>query len=79
MNSHPVPKDLKFDVFGIDVLVRRSDDGWSVYYIGSEGKRRPAGDIVIPADVAESDVQGFLADLRHEWASEQYPNVTRKD
>ena len=72
-------KALRFDVFGTDVLVKRVDGRWSAFYAGGEGKRRPARDIVIPADLDEADLGGFLADLRHEWASEQHPNVTRRE
>lgn len=72
-------RNLKFDVFGTDVLVSRIADGWSAYYIGTEGKRRPAGDIVIPAELAEDDLLAYLADLRHEWASDRHPRVTKKE
>ena len=68
---------LKFDVFGQLVLVAASEDGWVAFYMGAEGKRRPAKDIVIPADIPESDIEQYLGDLCHEWATEQHPNVKR--
>ena len=70
---------LKFDVFGRVVLVAQSRNGWSTFYSGAEGKRRPAKDIVVPRDILESEIQQYLGDLCHEWATEQYPTVKRLD
>ena len=70
-------KSLKFDVFGRLILVTESGDGWAAFYMGAEGKKRPAGDIVIPADIRESEIERYLGDLCHEWATEQHPNVER--
>ena len=49
-------KTLKFDVFGRDVLVVEGDNGWAVYYPGSDGKRRPATDIRLPPDLTPLEV-----------------------
>ena len=68
---------LRFDVYGRQVLVLREHDHWSAYYIGAEGKRRSAKDIVIPASVAEADLEKYLADLCHEWATEEHPDVRK--
>jgi hypothetical protein len=70
-------KSLKFDVFGRRVLVVGSENGWSVFYLGTEGKRRPAWDIVVPDSVSEAEVEQYLADLCHEWATERHPDVKR--
>ena len=70
-------KPLKFDVFGRIVLVVDSGDGWNAFYLGSEGKRRPAKDIVIPPDIPEAEIERYLGDLCHEWATEQYASVKR--
>ena len=70
---------LNFEVFGRAVQVTRSGTGWSVFYLGSEGKRRPAKNIVIPSDILEKDLGQYLSDLCHEWASERYPEVRRLD
>lgn len=72
-------KSLKFDVFGRLVLVAESGDGWAVFYLGAEGKKRPAVDIVIPADLPDSEIEQYLGDLCHEWATGQHPNVERLD
>lgn len=68
---------IDFDVFGRRVVMVRSSRGWQAYYLGNEGKRRPATDIVVPADVPEASLGQYLADLCHEWASERHPNVRR--
>ena len=67
----------KFDVFGRLVLVSRDAGRWTAFYAGSEGKRRPATDIVIPADTAEQDLPRYLADLCHEWATSRHPEVRK--
>ena len=68
-------KTLKFDVFGRLVLVSESTTGWAAFYLGAEGKRRPAKDIVVPPGILASEVERYLGDLCHEWATEQHPNV----
>ena len=70
---------LRFDVFGRHVLVAKTEDGWVAYYQGSEGKRRLATDILVPAATCESEIEQYLADLCHEWASDRYPSVKRLD
>jgi hypothetical protein len=68
---------LEFDVFGTRVLIERTSSGWRAMYPGSEGKARVARDIVIPADVTEADLRQYLADVCHEWASPERPDVRR--
>ena len=66
---------LKFDVFGRKVLIVASGNGWDTFYIGSEGKRRSASDIIIPPDMPGSEISQYLDDLCHEWATERHPQV----
>ena len=70
-------KSLRFEVYGRDVLVVESEKGWAALYPAADGKRRPATDIVLPSDIAESDIEQYLGDLCHEWATERYPSVKR--
>ena len=70
---------MKFDVFGTPVLVSRANDRWTAYYLGAEGKRRPAPDIVVPADSPAAEIELYLSDLCHEWATARHPAVTRID
>jgi hypothetical protein len=66
---------MKFDVFGADVEVVRRDNTWVVFYLGGQGVKRPASDIVIPPHIKESEVALYLADIRHEYASTKHPEV----
>ena len=66
---------MKFDVFGTLVTVVREENRWVAYYPGPEGKKRPAQDIVIPADIAENNIGQYLADLCHEWATPAHQDV----
>ena len=71
---------MKLNVFGRDVEISKDSKGaWVAYYLGNEGKKRLAQDIIIPKQLAESELIEYVADLCHEWASEKYPNVTRVD
>jgi hypothetical protein len=72
-------KSIKFDVFGRDVLLEKNESGWEVFYIGSEGKRRPARDIVVPPNIQESKLAQYLDDLCHEWATDRNNSVNRVD
>jgi hypothetical protein len=72
-------KSLRFDVFGREVLVTASDRGWLAFYPGTDEKARPATDIVLPTDIAESDIEQYLGDLCHEWATHRSPSVKRLD
>lgn len=65
---------LRFDVFGKRVGVERTPGGWITYWLGNEGKRRPA-EFVIPDFVAEDELAQYLRDLFHESASPQHPDV----
>jgi hypothetical protein len=70
---------LRFDVFGRRVLVASTANGWVTFYLGNEGKRRPAPDIVIPPDITKSEIAQYLDDLCHEWATELHPSVKQLD
>ena len=68
---------LRLDVFGRSVLVVGSENGWQAFYVGNEGKRRPATEIIIPPFLSESEFEQYIADLCHEWATERHPEVKR--
>ena len=69
-------RELRFDVFGRrQVLVLREQGHWAAYYIGADGKRRSATDIVIPTSIPEADLAQYLADLFHECATQERPAV----
>ncbi len=66
---------LRFDVFGRHVGVTRADGRWIAVFLGAEGKHR-AGP-AIPPSLPESELETFLADLFHESARPDKPNVIR--
>jgi len=72
-------KSLKFDVFGKRILIIEVNGEWAVFYIGEEGKRRPAIDIILPPDIPEMEIEQYLGDICHEWATNLHPVVKRLD
>lgn len=70
---------MRFDVFGTILEVLRRDGAWRVFYVGQEGKKRLANDIVIPAGVEEEHLEQYLADIRHEYATGDKAEVQRLD
>ncbi len=70
---------LKFDIYGKHVLILRTSNGWNIDYVSDQGKKRPATDIFIPDFISESEIDQYLEDLCHEWATEKHPIVRRID
>lgn len=70
---------MKFDVFGTLVEVVNRSGTWMTFYPGQEGKKRQAEDIAIPPTVTESELEQYLADLRHEYATAEKSEVFRID
>jgi hypothetical protein len=68
---------VRFDVFGRLMGVERTDHGWRVYYLGADGKCRPADDIAIPDFIDEGGVSEYLFNIFHESASPAHPEVRR--
>ena len=66
---------LRFDVFGREVGVLREAGRWRAVFVGSEGKHRSAPAIVIPPDLPAGELRRFLADLFHESARPDRPDV----
>ncbi|MCC2617352.1 hypothetical protein LJ739_13960 [Aestuariibacter halophilus] len=70
---------MKLTIFGRDVDIMRRPHGWEAVYVGNDGKKRRAEDILIPSHLAEQDIIGYVSDVCHEWASARYPRVERRD
>lgn len=70
---------MKYDVFGKRIEIKKNDSGWLVFYLGNEGKRRLAGDIIIPPDISEDKFIEYLSDLCHEWARTDHSEVKKLD
>jgi len=70
---------IKFNVFGKRMSVQRKDGEWLLFRDSDTGVRAREFEIVIPADLAESELATYLADIFHEGATEKHPSVTRLD
>jgi hypothetical protein len=68
--------EFRFKVFRRLVAVTGHPGAWRVFYLGGDGKRRPA-DFVVPDDVAADDLAAYLADLFHEDATPGHDSVQR--
>ena len=68
--------ELRFNVFGKVLAITGMPGSWQAFYPGTDGTRRPA-DFVIPADIPEEGLAGYLADLFHEHATPRRPGVRR--
>lgn len=57
------------EVFGRRILVERTATGWRTAFPGSDGKRSPVSENMIPPFVlTDDDLLQYLADLWHEEA-----------
>ncbi len=66
----------RFDVFGRIMTVTRLGTRWQVTVDGADGKHRDAR-VRIPDSVSESELVRHLADLFHESATPDRPDVVR--
>ncbi|RFP09469.1 hypothetical protein D0T25_29335 [Duganella sp. BJB488] len=69
-------KEFRFKIFGALIAITGSEGGWKAFYLGTDGKRRPA-DFVVPSDIAEDDLCEYLADLYHENATPRNCDAVR--
>jgi hypothetical protein len=65
-----------FKVFGTLIAVAKGSSGWQAFCPGSDGKRR-AADFIVPPELAEHELAGYLADLFHENATPRHNSVER--
>jgi hypothetical protein len=70
--------EIRFDVFGTRVAITGSPGAWNAFYLGAEGKRRPA-DFIVPGFVMADDLAEYLDDLFHENATPRSKVVKRLD
>jgi len=60
--------EMRFNIYGRHIAVRKRDGEWQCFLLGADGKRREM-DLSIPAFVAEEEVLQFLSDIFHECAT----------
>lgn len=69
---------LIYNVFGRYIGVKRVVDGWLVFRVDrNEGKHSRLYNIIIPNELSEAEIPGWLGDIFHEAATEQHPDVFR--
>ena len=70
---------IKFDVFVRRMSVQRKDDAWLLFRDSNTGVRARIYEVVIPADLEETQLATYLADIFHENANEKHPSVVKLD
>lgn len=70
-----MPAMIRFDVYGRVVGVLRDGGRWRAVFVGEDGKHRDAPGVVIPPDLDASELAGHLADVFHESARPERPDV----
>jgi hypothetical protein len=68
---------LRFDVFGRLMGVERQGSSWRLYLLDNPAGRRLAHNIAIPPELDEAGLVRYLADLFHESARPERPEVRR--
>ncbi|WP_444848303.1 DUF7661 family protein [Duganella caerulea] len=69
-------KEFRFNIFGALIAITGTEGNWRAFYLGAEGKRRPA-DFIVPGNVAEEELCEYLADLYHENATPRNCNAVQ--
>ena len=68
---------IKLNVFGLPMAVLRVNEQWLLYRESDTAMRARVYDVVIPPELGESELVVYVADIYHENASEEYPEVVR--
>ncbi len=68
-------KNIKLNVYGRLLMAKQSEQGWELFFLGNDGKNRPANDLVVPSFINEKELVIYISDLCHEWATEKNPDV----
>ncbi len=67
---------MRLNLFGKAIEVVRSQEKWQVFYLGSEGKKRTAEEIIIPSEIKETEIISYLEALCHEQATPKNSRIT---
>ncbi len=68
---------IKFDVFGKRMSVQRKNEEWLLFLESDTSMRARIYDVVIPPELDEGEIAGYLADIFHENAKSTHPVVKR--
>lgn len=67
----------RFDVYcRIVVIERGHGQMWLAYWQGADGKRGKA-DFPVPSRLSPADLENYLEELFHEWATPERPAIIR--
>ena len=67
---------LIYNVFGRHIGVQRQGERWQLFRVDlNEGKFSPLAGVIIPDDLTEAEIPGWLGDIFHEAASPHHPDV----
>lgn len=67
-----------YDVFGRHIGVEFKDGRWLAYRVDlTEHKFSRLYDVIIPDDLSETEIPGWLDDIYHEAATARHPEVKR--
>ena len=67
-----------FNVFGRLLGVKRVGTQWQLFRVTlPEHKYARSYDIVLPDELTEDEIAGYLGDIYHEAATERHPDVFR--
>ncbi|HEJ7038765.1 TPA: DUF7661 family protein [Serratia liquefaciens] len=67
-----------FNVFGRLLGVKRAGGQWQLFRVTLPERKYARGyDIVLPDELTESEIAGYLGDIYHEAATERHPDVVR--
>lgn len=68
---------MLLDVFGKQIQAVKTEGGWDLFEVGHERKRRLLRNVVVPSGLSEKELERFLDDLFHEYATATHPRVRR--
>ncbi|WDE12760.1 DUF7661 family protein [Thalassomonas haliotis] len=68
---------IKFNVFGKLMSVRRTGQQWQLFNDSDTGMSARVYELVIPPELTVDELAGYLDDIYHEYANENYPEVVK--
>lgn len=66
---------IRFDIYGRQLSVQRKADQWLLFRESDTGMRTRIYEVVIPDDLDQSELCGYLADIYHEFATDAHPEA----
>jgi hypothetical protein len=68
---------FKFDVFGTTMSVLKKNGEWLLFKESLTSMRCRVYDVIIPAELEDSELEKYLDDIYHEYANDRHPKVIR--